>query len=154
MVVRLLPLALLACGSPSRCEKLVGTLAELEKLTGLALEMQSGNDARHGCYQYVGRKATVGKLVVDIEANRASFDDAVEQHSKRAFTDRELVGEALLFVAGDPTAVATGGADPPPVQHVALLRAGDTTVKVMLDREAFTVDQAKSYVEAIAARAR
>jgi len=77
----------------------------------------------------------------------------VAGESKEVSPD-ELLADAKSRVgqSGDPMGAAL--ANLPPAQHVALVQAKDATIKILLDRKAFTVDEAKSYVGAVAARAK
>jgi hypothetical protein len=163
----------------SSCAKLVGPLAEIEKLTGVPLEMRSGYESKYSCYQYVDRRGKAGGSVVNIETTDgkllATWRD---EEARRKFADKTTfptaLGEATLFIAGDakqpspeemladarsrvgqtkdPMGAVLGNL--PPAQHVALFEGRDKTFKVVLDRELFTVDNAKTFVIAVAARAK
>lgn len=161
------------------CEKLVGPVAELEKLTGEQLAMNSGHETKYSCYQYVDRRGHAGGFVVNIDTERGNLDYERQRLAARKFTEQKTfatdVGEAVLFVAGDDTKVSTEQlqadiysrvgktSDPtgaalaalPPAQHVALLRApSGTMIRLSMDREVFTVDKAMTYAREVAKRAK
>jgi hypothetical protein len=160
------------------CEKLVGPVEDLEKLLGIELEMRSGYETKYSCYQYVDRAGRAGGYIVNLETNRGNVQSALAKHGARTFADKATfttaLGEATLFIAGDAKAPSSEelladaqshvgrASDPmgaalsklPPSQHVALLAMGATVLEVAMDRETFTVDKAKAFVSAVAARAK
>lgn len=163
----------------SSCAKLVGPLAELEALAGAQLEMRSGYENEYSCYQYVDRRGKAGGIMVNLETSRGELltlwrNDEQRRKYADTVTFSTALGEAILFVAGeskqvspeqlladaqsrvgrssDPMGAAL--ADLPPSQHVVLVQGKGETIKIVLDREAFTVDEAKTYVSGVAARAK
>jgi len=163
----------------SACEKLVGPIAELEKLTGIELEMRSGYEGKYSCYQYVDREGRAGGFVVNLETNDGSgLDYWKTSEEARKFVGKETLqvatGDAFLFIAGDTPDVSPDDllkraeanvgrtSDPmgaalanlPPSQHVALIPGRGKGIKLSLDRTVFSVDKAKAYVQAVAQRAK
>lgn len=163
----------------SSCQKLVGPIAELEQLVGTQLEMRSGYESKYSCYQYVDRRGKAGGSVVNIEtSNGTTIQSALVGVAGRGFIETQTfqtaLGEATLFVAGESKAPSPEEmladaqsrvgktSDPmgavlaslPPSQHVALMQGKDKVIKIQLDRELFSVDKAKTFVTAVAQRAK
>jgi hypothetical protein len=160
------------------CEKLVGPIGELSKLTGVELSMNSGHETKYSCYQYVDRKGRAGGFVVNIDTGNGTIASESRELASRKFTEKKTLqtplGEAVMFVAGDTTPVSQDAlqadimsrvgksADPtgdalnalPPSQHVVLMEKNRTLIRLSMDREVFTVDKAIEYANAVAKRAK
>jgi hypothetical protein len=164
----------------SGCEKLVGPIDELEKVTGKALKTGYSYSGKYSCTQTVEEKARVGGYVVQIETQTTGDVESEARREKaHAYADRSIFstarGDTYLFVAGDAKSPSTEelqreaekrvgrSQDPigdvlsglPPAQHVVLMRDGEGgMINIRLAREMFTVEQAKAYAIAVAGRAK
>ena len=164
----------------SACEKLVGPVDELEKVTGKALKKGYSYDGKYSCTQTVEEKARVGGYVVQLETQtREDVESAARSEKQHAYADRAIFstarGDTYLFIAGDakgPSAEELQreaekrvgrSRDPigdvlsglPPSQHVVLMRDGDGgVINIRLAREMFNAEQAKAYAIAVAERAK
>jgi hypothetical protein len=164
----------------SACEKLIGPVDDLEKLTGKALKKGYSYDGKYSCTQTVEEKARVGGYVVQLEKpTQGDVESAARSEKQHAYVDRARFstarGDTYLFVAGDakgPSAEELQreaekrvgqSRDPigdvlsglPPSQHVVLMRDGEGgVINIRLAREMFTAEQAKAYAIAVAERAK
>jgi hypothetical protein len=160
----------------SECEKIVGPIAELEKLAGGRLDKPRSYDSKYSCHITIDKDHHQA-ISIDIESVYGwSWHKSYLEGEK--FTDKQPLQtdaeEALVFVAGDMTKVSTDqltadiysrvgkSADPtgdalgalPPASHVVLLRRGKDAIKISMDHELFTVEKTIAYGKQVATRLR
>jgi hypothetical protein len=164
------------------CEKLVGPLAEIEKATGTKVVGDHGHEVGDLCYKYINERGQIGHYIVHIDTDRrTSYPSKLHALERGKYVDTVKFdtpsGPAVLFVAGDAKEISTEelqadvmrraavgrrGGDPmgealanlPPAQHAIVFTAGSRAIRIDLDRKVWTVDAAKAYAAAVAARAK
>jgi hypothetical protein len=164
------------------CEKLVGPLAEIEKLTGTKVVGDHGYEVGELCYKYVNERGQIGHYIVHIDTDRrANFPYKLQALQRGKYVDTVKFdgpsGPAVLFVAGDAKEISTEelqadvmrraavgrrGGDPmgealanlPPAQHAIVFTAGSRVVQLDLDRKVWSIEAAKAYAASVAARAK
>lgn len=163
----------------SDCQRFVGPIAELERLTGQALELEYHYSGKYHCSQTItsraDRRTTIVSLDVEDARNLASTRDGLDRDGFIKTIPLSISSNAALFIAGpsvQPTTdqlhadavqrVQRGSRDGigdalaalPPSKHVVLFEIGGRMIKIYLDATMFTAEKAIAYAEAVAKRVR